>query len=298
MKKFLAITAITALCANAAFAAEAYDKKQLTLDPNSFTIEEIAFGQQSLRDGEEQVDPQTPSSSATIPSPGQLPQVPSIPSVNTGGSGNGGNTTTTTGGGVSWDDINQGIDVADKIVNLMDKIMTLIAKNQPVVNITVNYANAVPYGMTHWTQLQGWSKPMTKRYMMAIKDSIGNKAVEVTYQVHWTYGGNYNGKGKYLTGVTVEPISVKTAYGYTVDMTAEVPDSTIANVGTTESPVASMQVKLHVKAHSIFSDMQKQEIYYVQGDGLMQPMTQKLAPVKTDAKTLEHLTKTIQNVKF
>ena len=46
-------------------------------------------------------------------------------------------------------------------MNLVEKIWNIIEKNQPVVNITTNYANAVPLGTSHWTQLQCWSKPAT-----------------------------------------------------------------------------------------------------------------------------------------
>ena len=171
----------------------------------------------------------------------------------------------------------------------MEKIWDLIAKNQPVVNIKVNYANAVPFGITHWTQLQGWSKPSTKKYAFAFKNLYGMEVCKVVYQVHWTYGGNYQGKGKFLTGVTVEPLSVNAAWGYNVDMTAEVPDSTIANVGPTANPIASMQVQLKWKVHTIVKDIQEKAVYYVQGDGLMQPLDSKLFKNGTEAKSREKM---------
>ena len=167
-------------------------------------------------------------------------------------------------------DIGTALVIADQVVNLVDKILDLIAKNQPVVTQNIGYANAVPYGISHWTQMQGWSKPSTKQYSFTVKNKTGGNAVSVLYQVHWTHSGNYQGIGKYLTGVTIEPLKVTTAYGYTVDLTAEVPDSTVANVGTSADPIASMQVQLKWKVHSIFSDVQEKAIYYVRGDGAME----------------------------
>lgn len=164
------------------------------------------------------------------------------------------------------------IDNISVIANLMEKIFGIIEANQPVVNIAVNYANAVPLGITHWTQLQGWSKPAVQNYSFTANGAFGSQALKVDYQVHWIYGGNYQGKGKFLTGVTIEPLSVTTAWGYNVDLTAEVPDLTIANVGTSADPIASMQVKLKWKVHTILKDIQQEAIYYVQGDGLMEPI--------------------------
>ena len=168
----------------------------------------------------------------------------------------------------------------------------------------MNYANAVPFGTSHWTQLQGWSKPSTKKYAFSMKNLYGGEVVKVIYQVHWTHSGNFNGVGKFLTGVTVEPLSVTAAWGYNVDLTAEVPDSTVANVGTSANPIASMQVQLKWKVHTIVKDIQQKAIYYVQGDGFMQQIAtpfsegvsiegQKAAQQKLDA-----VTETLTNVKF
>jgi len=162
------------------------------------------------------------------------------------------------------------IAALDNIVNLFEKIWNIIEKNQPVVNITTNYANAVPYGTTHWAQLQGWSRPGRKKYGFSMKNGFGSEVVKVVYQVHYTYAGNFQGKGKFLTGVTVEPLSVTTAWGYKVSLVSQVPDSTIANVGSHEDPVAAMQVQLKWTVHTAVKDISSKAIYYVQGDGLLQ----------------------------
>jgi len=162
------------------------------------------------------------------------------------------------------------IGTLDSIVNLMDKIWTLIEKNQPVVTVDTKYANAVPFGTTHWSQLQGWSKPATKKYSFSMKNGFGSEVVKVTYQVHYVHSGNFQGKGKFLTGVTIEPINITTSWGYKVSLASEVPDSTVANVGTHEDPVASMQVQLRWTVHTSVKDITSKAIYYVQGDGALE----------------------------
>ena len=169
-------------------------------------------------------------------------------------------------GGFNPDGVNQAVGAVDNVVNLADKIWGIIEKNKPVVTVAANYANAVPFGTSHWTQLQGWSKPMTRKYRFSMK------GVDVVYQVHWTYGGNLQGKGKFLTGVSVEPLSVTAPWGHKVDLTAEVPDSTVANVGTKEDPIASMQVQLKWKISTAISSLDQKAIYYIQGDGFMREL--------------------------
>ena len=288
MKKLLALTAAaTALFATRVSAAENLDLKYFTVDANATTVEEVTD-----KGGTIPLSTGIP----TIPSPGDLPLPPSGPQINP------------PVGPVTpqnpVDQANGVIGVIDNIVNLVDKIMTIIAKNQPVVNLNVNYANAVPFGTSHWTQLQNWSRPATKRYAFVMKNLYGGEVVKVLYQVHWTHSGNFNGVGKFLTGVTVEPLSVTTAWGYNVDLTAEVPDSTIANVGTSANPIASMQVQLKWKVHTIIKDIQQKAIYYVQGDGHMEqiatPFSEGMSnnAQKLNQQKLDVVTEKLESVKF
>ncbi len=245
MKRLLAITAAAAsLFAGRVSAADNLDP-YFAVDESSIMIEEVT------------------DKGGTIPGPQELPKPPSGPQINPP-------VIPGTPGAPTGPDINGTIDTLDKIVNLMEKIFSIIEKNQPVVNITVNYANAVPFGTTHWTQLQGWSKPATKKYAFSMKNAYGTEVVKVIYQVHRTHSGNFNGKGKFLTGVTIEPLNVVTAWGYKVTLVSEVPDSTIANVGTQADPVASMQLQLKWVVHTMVKDISSKAIYYVQGDGLLE----------------------------
>ena len=252
MKKMLTITAaLSALFASGAYAQTLDPAKYYAIDENSVMITEVTDKGGSIE--------------GSIPSPEPLPMPPTDPVINPP-------ITDPVDPGLRPDDINGIIGSLDNVVNLAQKIWDIIAANAPVVNITVNYANAVPYGTSHWTQLQGWSKPATKKYAFTMKNGFGAQVVKVTYQVHYTYAGNFQGKGKFLTGVTVEPLNVEASWGYKVDLTAEVPDSTVANVGTHEDPIASMQVKLKWKVHTTFKDITSEAIYYVQGDGLLQEL--------------------------
>ncbi|MFA6584408.1 MAG: hypothetical protein WCS77_08940 [Elusimicrobiaceae bacterium] len=159
------------------------------------------------------------------------------------------------------------IGTAERIINLAEKIFKIVADNKPVVNVTVNYANAVPKGMAHWTDLSGWEMPKAYGYEFVMKNVYGLRTVGMKYQVIFTYGGNMDGKGKYLTGVTVQPISLDVAWAYNVNVRCEIPDSTIVNVGTKENPIAAMQVVMFISVDTIVAHREYRDIFYVRGDG-------------------------------
>lgn len=302
MKKIIVVT-IAMLLGGSAFlnAGSKYDKKYFEISPDNIRIIELGENENLDINVVKGVQDNYNLKSSTgilpkpglppVPEPSTLPEPPAPPEPETLPEPNTPPSNDNSGPSFqdTLDNINGTVDTLDRIVNLAQKIFNIIKENQPVVNINVNYANAIPYGIQHWTQLQGWSKPAVKRYAFVAKNGYGMNVVKVVYQVHYTYGGNYKGIGKYLTGVTVEPISVETAWGYNVDLTAEVPDSTIANVGTSENPIASMQVQLKWKIHTIIKDIQQKSIYYIQGDGLIEEIGTPFQKSSADNKTLKQV---------
>ena len=281
MKKIIILSALLTMGVGAG-ASDKYDEKYFTItDVKIEPVKDVAINK-----GEIPLNP--------VPAPGELPKPPEVtPPSNPGGGTSG-----------TINDVNSVIDTLDKIINLAQKIWEIIEKNQPVVDINVNYANAIPYGIQHWTQLQGWTKPKTANYSFVAKNGYGAEVVKVKYQLEFRYGGNYQGKGKFLTGVTIEPISVDTSWGYKVSLSAEIPDSTIANVGTHEDPIASMQVQLKWTIHTVLKDEQQKVIYYVQGDGefgeVASPFKSKelSKEVKVNVSTESGVSEKIQSAKF
>ncbi|MBI5243512.1 MAG: hypothetical protein HY922_07480 [Elusimicrobia bacterium] len=155
--------------------------------------------------------------------------------------------------------------IIDQIINIGQKIWSIIEANRPVVNVTTTYAAAVPQGISHWDQLAGWKEPKGKVYGFYAKNLYGIEVISVKYQVSMTYGGNYKGKGKYLTGVTVVPLMVDVAWGYKFNMDASVPS--VSNVGTSEDPVAALIANLHWQISTTMKDSQGTSVYYMQGTG-------------------------------
>lgn len=185
------------------------------------------------------------------------------------------------------------IGTIDRIVNLAKKIFDIIKENKPVVDITTAYANAVPDGISHWSQLQGWSQPATATYGFYAKNGYGVKVVDVKYQFIRQHSGNYKGKGKFLNSVTVQPLSVTVAWGYKFTMKFEAP--TVANVGTSEDPVASMLARLNWAIDTVIKHEEGTSVYYLEGNGAFREIG---GPFKNQAReaTKEKIEKISSNL--
>ncbi|MFA6584463.1 MAG: hypothetical protein WCS77_09215 [Elusimicrobiaceae bacterium] len=275
-KKAVPIAVVLALSSGAFAANPSSDKVRdfaaknpdyFKLDPQSTRITQIFVGEprkvKSFRI-KQQTMPNIPNGGYGIPAnpapavdpnnPGGYPVTPTYPTYPTDPS-------------IPVPGQEDSIGTAERIINLAEKIFKIIADNKPIVNVTVNYANAVPKGMAHWTDLSGWEMPKAYGYAMVKKNLYHITVVNMKYQVIFTYGGNMDGKGKYLTGVTVQPISLDVAWAWNVNVRCEVPDSTIANVGTKENPIAAMQIVMYTSVDTILWHSEYRDIFYVRGDG-------------------------------
>jgi hypothetical protein len=156
--------------------------------------------------------------------------------------------------------------ILDKIIAMGDKVWKIIEKNKPVVNQTYETVSAVPQGIKEWQQLTGWSMPQVRVYKMDYKNFYGMSVVTFSYRVAYTYGGSVNGKGKYLASVTAEPAVLNVAWGYKFNVAGQVLN--VANAGTTEDPMAGIELRLDWSVDTVMKHMQESTRFYVRGDGL------------------------------
>lgn len=174
-----------------------------------------------------------------------------------------------TGGG----DAGGGADptvVLDQIINIGKKIWAIIDANKPVVDIKTQYAVALPSGTVSAAQLAGWKPPRGTVYGLTAKNLYGQKVIDVRYQVLRQYGGQYHGHGRYLSGVTIQPLQVDVLWGYKFSLDATVGDTSITNAGTDAEPIAGMQPVVQWRVQTSIKDSTGRAGYYLQGDGLFQ----------------------------
>jgi len=151
------------------------------------------------------------------------------------------------------------------IVNLGQKAWAIVQANAPVVNVTVNAANALPQGTTNWTQLSGWQAPVAKAYETSFVNGFGMTVVDFQYQVSYISGGSYEGMGEYLTNVTVQPLNVSVLWGYKFNAQVTIPS--ITNAGSLDSPMAAAEVVVQWTIDDVLKHQQQAQTYYVRGDG-------------------------------
>lgn len=157
--------------------------------------------------------------------------------------------------------------IISKIVNIAKRFWAVVEKNYPVADVTTDYASAVPEGINAWNQLDGWQKPKTYLFTYVTENPYGMKPVTLSYKLVYTYGGGCNGKGRYLTGVSIALENVDVHFGYRLKADAVVPDSTVVNIGTREDPVAALQMKVSYKISTAVNEWAGCTLFYIDGNG-------------------------------
>lgn len=169
------------------------------------------------------------------------------------------------------DDLKSGLNVldtieviVDKIINIGKKIFVVVEAGKPVVNLKLDTANALPQGLTCWSDLSGWQFPQSKVYNVKYKNAYGMTVVDYTYRVTYTAGGSVDGIGKYITNATFQPANIYVAWGFEFDASAVIPS--VFNTGSRQDPVAGMQMNMQWKVTSPLAHAQSTETYFVSGE--------------------------------
>lgn len=168
------------------------------------------------------------------------------------------------------EDTRKVISVAKDIIALGEAVYELVRKGKP--SNTTEYApiSVVPKDPTTKEyidpfMLEGFSIPEEKSYSAVIKNGLGKEVVRFDYTLIYSYGGSYNGTGKYLTNVIIVPKSVKTTHGW--DFTATMKLSGIMNHGTKDDPIAGVMVTMKYQMNSWSSAFERNDTIHISGRG-------------------------------
>jgi hypothetical protein len=161
-------------------------------------------------------------------------------------------------------DLSSVLNPITQIINIGKEIWPIIQANKPVANVqAADAASAVP--SSNWQQLAGWSAPQSRTFHFPYKNTFGMTLVDLTFDVIYTYGGNLNGAGHYISGVTIVPTNLSVQMGMTFN--ADVKVINVTNAGTLADPLAAMQIQLHWLVESISSHKEGTDNFYIRGDG-------------------------------
>ena len=154
--------------------------------------------------------------------------------------------------------------ILDQIINMGKKVWDIVKANQPVVNVQYDFANALPKGLTSSSELSDFSDIQSTSVRIWGTNPYGFTVYDVTLTTVHQFGGQYDGKGKYLETVSVIPSNLSVLWGYTVDY--KVTSVSAINVGTRANPISSMALHAKFKVSTIVKSAETNTVYQFRGD--------------------------------
>ncbi len=161
------------------------------------------------------------------------------------------------------------IAIIDDLIALGKKVWPLIEGNKPVLNTDMSKQFSVLPNLegdnVEFFDMENWSFPKAKSYRVEYKNGYGAVVVGFTYTVQFQYGGQYNGVGRYLSGIRVSADQVSVLWGYNFNAKSEMIN--IANLGTKDFPVAGATVQVSYVVKNVLKEMRSKQSFYVSGRG-------------------------------
>ena len=168
--------------------------------------------------------------------------------------------------------IGQTLMVARDLIAFGKEIYKIIEAGKPVVNIgEVTPVSVLPRG-ENGTQvdtfdLEGWKMPKSKKFKVVAKNGFGMSMVSFEFMLLFTYGGQYNGKGAYLTGAEITATDVQVGWGYNLDANFKVQSMT--NQGTRQNPIAAAVLQITYKMKTLVKETQSTKKFMINGNGFI-----------------------------
>lgn len=152
------------------------------------------------------------------------------------------------------------------LIQIGKDIWQIIEENKPIFNDAYDAVSILPKGTTSPVELSSWQFPMVKEFLVVLKSKAGMEMIRFNYRVVYSYGGQFDSKGLFLSGITVEPKQVKVAWGYELNVTGQVVN--VSNMGTIEDPLVGAEVRVTWGVKTKLQETKSSHRYYVRGDGL------------------------------
>lgn len=173
------------------------------------------------------------------------------------------------GGASTFDRVGQVIQTASSVVALGENIYTLVQHGKP--SNTTDYApiaivpkDPISKEPVSPFDMEDCSMPVKKAFR-ATMTTGGVDVVKFEYMVIFSYGCSYEGAGKYIQTAMVQPISVKTSYGW--DFAASMKFSGMMNHGKKADPIVGALLTIKYSMNSWRTAFEKNDTVHIRGDG-------------------------------
>ncbi len=162
------------------------------------------------------------------------------------------------------------IEQTEEIVALGEDIYTLVQKGKPNVNIDSAPISVLPMnsnktGPMSTLDMSNWKEPMVKKFRIKTKNYLGATTVDFAWKVIFSYGGQLDGNGAFITGASIKPEHIKVLFGY--DLTVNYSLQSISNTGTRDFPIAQAVIDLDFKIETVLQTTMKGQSYLISGQG-------------------------------
>lgn len=154
----------------------------------------------------------------------------------------------------------------DRFLQLGDKVMNFVLTNKPNATYQTLKGSVVPKGIQDFSELAGWSKPVVKTYRVDFKNLFGKPAGGFSYRISFIYGGNYQGKGKYIGQIAFTPFDVTLQIDRQLDIKVELLDP--INYGSVQDPMPGIQLRITWDSRTTprYQMSSVEHFYYGNGD--------------------------------
>jgi hypothetical protein len=158
------------------------------------------------------------------------------------------------------------------MVALGESVYNLVKKGKPTNTTDYTPISVVPKDpatkeIVSPFELEGFSIPVQKTYVAIVRNGFGIEVVRFEYQLVYSYGGSYEGKGKYLTGIVIVPKNVETSFGW--DFNATMKFNGMMNHGTKASPIAGALIAIKYQMNSWAAAFERNDSLHITGAGVV-----------------------------
>jgi len=108
------------------------------------------------------------------------------------------------------------------------------------------------------------------KFKVTYKNGFGSEVVSFTYNINMSYGGQFQGKGAYITHAQIVPENVTVAWGYTFN--AQMSLVGLTNLGTEENPIAGATLQLSYSVKTVLKEDKNNMTIFIAGNGTIQQM--------------------------
>lgn len=173
------------------------------------------------------------------------------------------------GGMGAFDRVGQVLSVAQTAVALGEGVYTLAQHGKP--SNTTEYApisivprDPISKEIVQPFDMEDCSMPVKKTFR-SVMTTGGVEVVKFEYMVIYVYGCSYEGVGKYIQAALIQPLSVKTGYGW--DFTATMKLSGMMNHGKKADPIAGALLTIKYTMNSWRTAYERNDTVHIRGDG-------------------------------